>query len=125
MSGTEAAPNPIVLLAEDDDNVARVFTRVLEQKGMTVRRARAGNEAVAMALSGSTFRAAVVDLVLPGVGGLEIIRAIRAAQPGCRIVAVTGLADSSAERALREAGADVFLGKPVELEELARALAIR
>jgi two-component system OmpR family response regulator len=123
MSGTETARDRLVLLAEDDDNVARVFTRALEQKGMTVRRARAGNEAVAMAQSGSAFQAAVVDLVLPGVGGLDVIRAIRAAQPACRIVAVTGLADSTVERALREAGADAFLGKPVELQELTRALA--
>lgn len=114
-----------VLLVDDDDDVARVFTRVLERAGMSVQRARNGSEAVAMIRGGTPFQAAVVDLVLPGIGGLEVVKAIRAGHPACRIVAVTGLAEPALEAPLRTAGADVFLVKPVDLDVLLKAIGVR
>lgn len=110
---------------DDDDDVARVFTRAFERAGMSVQRARNGTDAVAMVRSGTAFRAAVVDLVLPGIGGLEVVKAIRARHPECRIVAVTGLGEPALEQAFRAAGADAFLAKPVELDALLKAIDAR
>ncbi|MEK6609799.1 MAG: response regulator [Gemmatimonadota bacterium] len=113
---------PVVLVVDDDDDVARVFTRALERHGMVVHCARSGTEAVAMIHGGQPFAAAVVDLILPGTGGLDVVKALRAHHPGCRIVAVTGLGGAVVEQAFRSAGADRFLTKPVDLTVLLEAV---
>jgi len=110
---------------DDDDDLADVLGRALARQGYVVHRSRAGNDAIASLPSLGALDAAVVDLVLPGAGGLDVVRSIRRAFPGCRVVALTGLAEPMMEQAFRDAGADVFLGKPVELAELFRALAAR
>lgn len=114
-----------VLLVDDDDDLADVLGRALERQGYAVHRSRAGTEAIASLSSLKRLDAAVVDLVLPGAGGLDVVRGIRQAFPGCRIVAMTGLAEPLMEQAFRVAGADVFLGKPVELASLFEAVRSR
>jgi len=113
---------PTALLVDDDDELARIFARALERHGFMVHRARSGTDALALLAHVGQLDAAVVDLVLPGAGGLEVTRQVRAAFPACRVVAVTGLADGSVERAFRDAGADAFLPKPVELQQLLDAV---
>ena len=110
------------LLVDDDDELARIFARALEHAGFAVHRARTGTDALALLAHFARLDAAIVDLVLPGAGGLEVARRARAAFPACRIVAVTGLADAAVERAFRDAGADAFLPKPVELQQLLDAV---
>jgi CheY-like chemotaxis protein len=119
------AHGPTALLVDDDDDLARVFARALERQGFEVHRARTGDEALALVTSVPRLDAAVVDLVLPGAGGLEVVQRIRGAFPACRVVAVTGLDEPAMERAFRSAGADVFLPKPVELRQLLDAIAGR
>ena len=86
------APRRSLLVADDDDDVAATLTRLFEGRGWSVHRARSGTEAVALARGAAAIDAAVVDLVLPGVGGLDVVRELRGRHPGCRIVALTGLA---------------------------------
>jgi len=116
---------PTALLVDDDDELAHIFARALERVGFSVRRTRTGSEAVALVTHVRRLDAAVVDLVLPGVGGIEVVRRIRATFPACKIVAVTGLADLTVEQAFRDAGADTFLPKPVELPQLLDAVGAR
>ena len=118
-----ADPALTALLVDDDDELARILARALERSGFAVHRARTGIDALAVLAHAGRLDAAIVDLVLPGVGGIEIVRRARAAFPACRIVAVTGLADTTVEHAFREAGADAFLAKPVELQRLLEAVA--
>jgi len=114
-----------VLLVDDDDDLAHVISRALERRGYEVHRARTGNEALASLPNLHRLDAAVVDLVLPGAGGLEVVRAIRRSFPRSRIVAMTGLSEPVLARAFQEAGADAFLAKPVELQDLYDALTQR
>ncbi len=113
---------PTALLVDDDDELARIFARALERQGFAVHRACTGTDALALLAHMEHLDAAIVDLVLPDVGGIEVTRRIRAAFPACRVVAVTGLADATVERAFRDAGADAFLPKPVELQQLLDAI---
>jgi CheY-like chemotaxis protein len=113
---------PTALLVDDDDELARIFARALERHGFAVHRARTGTDALALVAHVEHLDAAIVDLVLPGAGGIEVTRRIRAAFPACRVVAVTGLADATVEQAFRDAGADAFLPKPVELQQLLDAI---
>ncbi len=111
-----------LLLADDDDDVAGTVTRLFERRGWEVHRARTGTEAAALARGNDTIDAAVVDLVLPGVGGLEVVRELRRSHPGCRIVAITGLAEAAMMKAFIDAGADAFVGKPFEIRTLTAAV---
>jgi DNA-binding response OmpR family regulator len=111
-----------LLVVDDDDAVASVVARAFVGRGWKTHRARTGSEAAAMARGAEPFHAAVVDLVLPGVGGLDVVRELRARQPSCRIVGITGLDDPVMVRAFRAAGADAFVAKPFELDELFAAV---
>ena len=111
------------LLVDDDDELAHVFVRALERSGFEVHRARTGTDALGLLAHVARLDAAIVDLVLPGVGGIEVVRRVRSAFPTCRIAAVTGLSDATVERAFFDAGADAFLSKPVELQHLLDAVA--
>lgn len=113
---------PAALLVDDDDDLSRVLTRALERQGYEVHQARNGFEALGLLGHSTRLDAAVVDLILPGAGGLDVVRAVRRAFPRCRIVAITGLAEPAMRQALLAAGADVFLVKPVELPQLIDAL---
>lgn len=111
-----------VLVVDDDDDLADVLGRALDRQGWVVHRARTGSDAIASLPSLGVLDAAVVDLVLPGAGGLDVVRSIRRAFPRCRIVALTGLAEPMMQSAFSDAGADAFLAKPVELAHLFEAL---
>lgn len=118
-------PDPRTLLVvDDDDAVATAISRVFERRGWAVHRARNGSEAVALAHGKVVFAAAVVDLVLPGRGGLDVVRELREQQPACRIVGVTGLTEAAMTAAFQQAGADAFVGKPFEVSELVQAVEI-
>jgi CheY-like chemotaxis protein len=118
-----ADPARVVLLADDDDDVARAYTRALELHGYVVHRARTGGEALAMVGVMPRLDVAIVDLVLPGAGGLDIARRVRSTHPAARIVAITGLDHDVVGDAFHAAGADCFLSKPVELAALLAAIA--
>jgi two-component system response regulator MprA len=122
VTGADVTAKRRALLVDDDDDVGETFTKVLERAGFHVQRARTGTEALSMLAALDAIDAAVVDLVLPGTGGLEVVRQLRQAHPRCRIVAATGLGVPEIEEAFRAAGADVFLAKPVELSALLAAV---
>ena len=89
-----------LLLVDDDDGVAAAMARLFEREGWRVQRARSGTEAAALARGAGPFDAAVVDLVLPGVGGLDVVRELRTHHPRCRIVGMTGFGASAPGDAL-------------------------
>ena len=122
MADTGSAPRAL-LVVDDDDLVGSAITRIFEPRGWQVRRARTGSDAIAqLRAADQPLDAALVDLVLPGVSGLDVVRAIRARHPGCRIVGLTGMTEAAMVRAFTQAGADGFVGKPFELAVLIDAV---
>jgi CheY-like chemotaxis protein len=122
-----------VLVAEDNEINALLARKHLERLGATPARARDGLEAVQiahMAMIGERepFDIILMDIRMPGLDGLEAARHIRLAEvetkaPRVRIIALTANAFEEDRRAATEAGIDDFLTKPVDVAELARALA--
>lgn len=115
-------PARTALIVDDDDDLAAAFVRALERRGYTAHRARTGAEAIGMAGGFARLDAALVDLVLPGIGGIEVVQHLRRTHPACRIVAMTGLSAPSIASAFLAAGADRFLLKPLKLPDLYAAL---
>jgi len=106
-----------VLIAEDDDMLAEAIARALRQSAHAVQRAATGTQADA-ALEATDFDLAILDLNLPGMDGLEVLRRLRSR--GNRVpVLVLTVRDSVDDRvAGLDHGADDYLTKPFELVEL-------
>ena len=106
-----------ILVVEDERPVRDALARVLRTDGHEVEVAEDGNAALT-ALSSTTPDALVLDVVLPGVDGLEVCRRLRAAGDQVPVLMVTAL-DAVADRvAGLDAGADDYLVKPFSIEEL-------
>ena len=106
-----------ILVVEDERPVRDALERVLRTDGYEVEVAEDGNAALT-ALSSTTPDALVLDVVLPGVDGLEVCRRLRAAGDKVPVLMVTAL-DAVADRvAGLDAGADDYLVKPFSIEEL-------
>ncbi len=109
-----------VLFVEDDDQIRLTLRLNLEDDGFEVTEASTGEEGVTLALS-TPIDVAIVDLLLPGIHGFDVVRAIRA-QSKMPIVILTAQSDTHDVVAGLEAGADDYLIKPVAAKELAARL---
>lgn len=109
-----------ILVAEDDDDLRALLVRTLRRRGLTTREARDGAEALAML--DDRVSLLVLDLNMPEVDGLDVLRQLRERQ-GARtvpVLVITGT-DVSRESALA-AGASGYLSKPLEVTEVARVV---
>ena len=115
---------PTVLLAEDSHDTRVMLKRAFELKGYSVFEAEDGQEALAVA---RRYRPSliVVDLNMPVLDGLETISKLREfEEPGEQIpiIAITAFDVPGMEDAALELGCNRYLRKPLDLEELDRAL---
>jgi two-component system, sensor histidine kinase len=111
-----------VLVVEDNDDGRETLRLLLELCGYEVAVAADG---VAGVQKAHEFRpdAALIDLGLPGMDGLQVARTLRAVfGEAVLLVAVTGLAQPEDRRRTWEAGFDAHLRKPADLDELQRLL---
>jgi putative two-component system response regulator len=111
-----------VLVVDDEAPVRRVLGRLLEAEGYQVLHAESGSQALELVTRGGVDTV-LLDLMMPGMSGLDVCRRIRA-DAGLTytpIVFLTAVNDREFRREAREAGADDFLSKPFdEIELLAR-----
>jgi len=115
---------PTVLLAEDSQDTRAMLRRAFELKGYRVFEAEDGQEALHLArrLHPSLI---VIDLNMPVLDGLETVKNLRENErPGEQtpVVAITAYDVPGMEDAALENGCDRYLRKPLDLEELDRAL---
>lgn len=117
MSGAEPAGAPQILVVEDEPKVARALQQGLHAEGYGVRLARTGEEGFYLA-SSSPFDLILLDRMLPGRDGLEILATLR--QKGILTpVLVLTARDAVDDRvAGLDAGADDYLVKPFAFPEL-------
>ena len=106
-----------ILIVEDDANIAELLRLHLRDEGYEVAHAADGTEGVAQVERGS-WDALILDLMLPGVDGLEICRRARA-MPRYTPIIITSARASEVHRILGlELGADDYLAKPFSVLEL-------
>jgi PAS domain S-box-containing protein len=116
----ERVEGPRVLVIEDDTDMREILKTVLEREGYRVEVAEDGPRGIEKAQARPPD-AALVDIGLPGLGGLEVAPRLRA--PGRRrpyLIAITGYSESDDERRARAAGFDAYLVKPVDPAEVVR-----
>jgi DNA-binding response OmpR family regulator len=112
----DAAAPARILVVEDDETVADVVTRYLEREGFEVETVGDGSQALARALR-SRPDLLVLDLMLPGLDGLEVCRRLRQAWP-VSIVMLTARGDEEDRVMGLDMGADDYVAKPFSPREL-------
>ena len=121
---------PTVLVVEDDDTLRVVLARELRKRGISVRTAADGAEAVEeYARPAGRIDLVLMDVNMPGLSGPEALAALRADHPGVRCCFMTADQRPTTRRALLARGALEVFGKPFEsvaqLCESLRRLATR
>jgi two-component system sensor histidine kinase/response regulator len=118
-----------VLIVEDNATNRTILLHQITALGASCELAAdglAGLEAMRAALAqGRPYHLAVIDMKMPRMNGIELVRAVRADATLChmRLAMLTSLAAAGETAATRAAGADAYLTKPVRREELLNALA--
>lgn len=106
-----------LLVVEDDASAAEFVCKGLRQEGFAVEHVATGPDALHMALS-ETFDLIVLDRNIPGVDGLSVLKALRAAQSETPVLILSALAHADERVSGLRAGADDYLGKPYTFSEL-------
>lgn len=115
--GAELPEGPALLVVEDDPTVAAALRSGLEAEGYAVSVARTGEDGFFLA-SSRPFDLIVLDRMLPGREGLEILRALRQGGLKTPVLVLTALGTVDERIAGLDAGADDYLQKPFAFSEL-------
>jgi two-component system, OmpR family, response regulator len=106
-----------VLVVEDDDRIGRLVSRALREDGYTVECAATGPTGLTTALA-NDFDLIVLDLMLPGMSGTEVLERIVEVRPEQRVLVLSAMPEIETRVACLDAGAADFLGKPFAIAEL-------
>jgi EAL domain-containing protein (putative c-di-GMP-specific phosphodiesterase class I) len=117
----ETEPVARVLLIDDDPAICRDYARVLRRLNLAIETATTGPAALEHFVPGN-FDAVLVDIGMPGLDGIDVLRVLRDRDPDLPVVLMTG--DPSLGTAMKavEYGAAHYLLKPVDLDTLAEAV---
>ncbi len=113
-----------ILVIDDEPELVRFVERALVAVGHTVTTASDGAVGLGMALRDSPDLV-ILDLVMPGIDGRHVLRALHAARPDIRVLVLSAEADVRARVELLEAGAVDFLAKPFAIRELLARVSAR
>lgn len=114
---------PLIVAADDEPDALRLVRLCLTRADFVVMTAVDGEEALAL-IAAESPDACVLDVAMPRVGGLEVVRRLRAdpATAGLPVVLLTAAARLTDEASGHEAGADAYLTKPFSPAELVAAV---
>jgi len=107
-----------ILVIEDEPGIVDFLQRGLRAQGFDVRAALDGEQGLELAL-GQDTDLVVLDMLLPGRSGLEVLRELRRAKPELPVIALTALGEIEDRVAGLDAGAVDYVTKPFSLAELA------
>jgi len=110
-----------ILIVDDDPTIRRVLRATLPQLGFSTGEACSGEDA-AEAMKSGTFDAILLDVNMPGMGGMAACKELREHHPNVGILMLTVIDSEENKIAALDAGADDYIVKPFHLRELAARL---
>lgn len=114
-----------ILVVEDDERLAEYISRGLIEQNFTVDHASNGRDGLFLATEGE-HDVVILDRMLPGMDGMAVLKAMRAAEVQTPVIVLSALADTNDRIEGLTAGADDYLAKPFSFAELlARVQALR
>ena len=121
---TTTADSPLVLVAEDEDSVRQMLALALKAIGYQTVLFADGADAAEAIDGGATPDAVLLDVRMPRMNGVDLVRHIRARAETATtpVVAMSAYSDELQAREMLDAGANAFLAKPFTIEELRATL---
>ena len=109
--------NARIIIVDDDENIRKTMKTILEDEGYVVDLAATGNEAIEMTQE-TACNAVLLDIRLPDMEGVELLKLIKDNIPMTRKIMVTGYPSMQNAISALNKNADAYLIKPVDVEKL-------
>lgn len=106
-----------VLLVDDEEEFVSALSERLMLRGIEVDSALNGEEALARLVE-KDFEVVILDVMMPGLGGLEVLRQIKSTHPNTQVILLTGHGSTREGIEGMRLGAFDYLIKPVDIEEM-------
>ena len=116
-----AAERERILVCDDDPRMRDTIVEAMAAEGMDVDPADRAVDAIQRIMR-TSYRALILELKLPGLGGLDAISVVKRFDASLPIIVMTGHASYEVEQAARAAGIFYYLVKPFNLDELIAAV---
>jgi DNA-binding NtrC family response regulator len=110
-----------LLIVEDEDTLCASLQRVLSREGYEVDRA-ASAEAAFTLLEERSYDLIITDIILPGIGGIELLTQYKKKNPAQKVMVITAFASLTTAVEALKAGACDFIVKPLMHDEMKRAV---
>ena len=111
-----------VLVVDDEKDFNETIVKRLKRRGYEAETALNGPEALSFA-GRRDYDVAVLDIMMPGMDGIEVLREMKKRFPGVEVILLTGHASVESGVQGMSMGANAYLLKPVDFEELLAAIA--
>ncbi|MFM2067534.1 MAG: hypothetical protein RLZZ584_2443 [Pseudomonadota bacterium] len=120
MSSLEHSHPVRILIVDDEPVVRQAYGRILRNGHHVVDAASNGTDALRL-MAAVPYDVVLLDLRMPGMDGLSVLRALRQGWPACEVIIITGQAALDTAKASVALGAYDYLAKPVDPDEVVSA----
>jgi two-component system phosphate regulon response regulator OmpR len=110
-----------ILVVEDEPELNALLVRWFAERGNEAFGLTGGADLIAW-VTRRRFDLVILDLILPGTNGLSLIRRVRETSPQTRVIVMSGVDDPPAALKAIQEGASHYLSKPLDFDELQRAM---
>ncbi len=119
ISGEMMSGSGAILLVDDEEMIGEIGAQMLEALGFEVQVAGGGREAIALyEADPNRFRMVILDLVMPGMSGEEVLKRLQTINPGVRVLLSSGYSLEAKAQHMLESGCRGFIQKPFSLKAL-------
>jgi two-component system cell cycle sensor histidine kinase/response regulator CckA len=119
-----APEHPVALIVDDEESVRKFVERVLRDAGYQTATAGDGPEAIEVAQKLGVLDVLVTDVMMPQMGGDELGRRLRQADPSLKILYLTGYSDRLFKEKVTLWEDEAFLDKPCSVKSLTQAVSL-
>lgn len=106
-----------LMFVDDEEELVSALVERLELRGIDAIGVTSGDEALEH-LREESFDVVIIDVKMPGIGGLEVLRTVSRRYPDVKVILMTGHGSAKDSEIGRRLGAVAYLQKPVDLEDL-------
>lgn len=106
-----------LMFVDDEEELVSALVERLELRGIDAIGVTSGDEALEH-LREESFDVVIIDVKMPGIGGLEVLRTVSRRYPNVKVILMTGHGSAKDSEIGRRLGAVAYLQKPVDLEDL-------
>ena len=110
-----------ILVVDDEKNMLVLLQRVLSREGYQVACAESGQAALELAAQ-IPFALAVVDIIMPAMDGISLIKKLKAINGDMPVIAISARPSSEREAAALKSGSTCFLSKPIDIRQLKKLI---